>query len=352
MKKNRAAKAIRACCAFAVILLICGSSRSRAVSMQAPVVLYRDPVHDGAADPVVVWNKARKAWWMFYTNRRADMADGEGVSWAYGTHIGITESDDGGAHWKYVGEADIPFGNADYSFWAPEVIEANGVYHMFVSVVPGTYSDWHGERHILHLTSTDLMHWKPLTYADLASDRVIDPCLFKLPDGEWRMWYKNAKDHAKIYYSDSNDLVNWAPKGIAVTTPGEGPVVFKWHGSYWLIEDVWSGLGVFRSSNLTTWSRQPNNVLQGPGTQPTDRAEGHHPDVVVDSTGRAWLFYFTQQAGADAKVDDPNWGRRSVIHVTELHEIGGVITVDRNVPAAIHLLPPPENKKSDGSQIR
>src|SRR5580704_1361533 len=49
----------------------------------AAVPLFRDPVHDGAADPVVVWNRAKKAWWMFYTNRRADLADTNGVTWVH-----------------------------------------------------------------------------------------------------------------------------------------------------------------------------------------------------------------------------------------------------------------------------
>jgi hypothetical protein len=87
--------------------------------------------------------------------------------------------------------------------------------------------------------------------------------------------------------------------------------------------------------------------LKEPGTQPTDRAMGNHPDVVVDGSGRAWLFYFTQQGGEDAKPGDANWKRRSVLHVTELHEKDGVLTVDRNAPATIHMLPPPKNKKSD-----
>jgi hypothetical protein len=39
----------------------------------APKPLYRDPVYDGAADPVVIWNPKVKRWWMFYTNRRATM---------------------------------------------------------------------------------------------------------------------------------------------------------------------------------------------------------------------------------------------------------------------------------------
>ncbi|MEY8745235.1 hypothetical protein AB9M62_38850 [Bacillales bacterium AN1005] len=37
--------------------------------MSAP--LFRDPIYDGAADPVVVWNHVEQAWWMIYTNRRA-----------------------------------------------------------------------------------------------------------------------------------------------------------------------------------------------------------------------------------------------------------------------------------------
>src|ERR1035441_558895 len=35
----------------------------------APKPLYRDPVHDGAADPSLIWNRADKKWMMFYTNR-------------------------------------------------------------------------------------------------------------------------------------------------------------------------------------------------------------------------------------------------------------------------------------------
>lgn len=337
---------------FAVILMTCCMSGTQAASCQAAVPLFRDPVHDGAADPVVIWNRVRKSWWMLYTNRRADMKNAQGVSWGYGTHIGIAESQDGGAHWRYIGVADIPYGKPDYSFWAPEVIDVDGTYHMFLTIVPGTYSDWSGKRHIMHLTSTDLLHWKTLDYANLVGDRTIDACVFRLPSGDWRLWYKNAADNGKIYFSDSSDLSHWTAKGIAITTPGEGPVVFQWHGFYWLIEDVWAGLGVFRSNDLTTWTRQPDNLLREPGTQPTDRAQGAHPDVVVDASGRAWLFYFTPQSGKDARPGDPNWKRRTVMHVTELHEKRGVITVDRNAPAEIHMLPPPVNKKSDEKTVR
>ena len=313
----------------------------------AAVPLFRDPVHDGAADPVVVWNRAKKVWWMFYTNRRADIDDTTGVRWVHGTRIGIAQSSDGGAHWTYVGEAKIPLAKPDYTEWAPEIIDVGGTYHMFLTVVPGTFSDWNAERHIEHLTSTDLEHWTSHGDLTLASDRTIDACVFKLPTGGWRLWYKNERDGSKIYTVDSPDLEHWTASGIAVRIHGEGPVVFQWKGSYWLIEDAWAGLRVLRSSDLTDWNAQPDNLLREPGTQPTDRAIGNHPDVVVDATGRAWLFYFTQQGGADAKPDDPTWKRRSVLHVTELHESNGILTADRNAPAFIHMLPPPKNKKSD-----
>src|ERR1039458_1397785 len=64
----------------------------------APKPLYRDPVHDGAADPALIWNRGAKKWMIFYTNRRADLP-GSGkndVRWVHGTQIGVTESADGG----------------------------------------------------------------------------------------------------------------------------------------------------------------------------------------------------------------------------------------------------------------
>jgi len=106
--------------------------------------LFRDPVYDGAADPVVIWNRREKKWFMFYTDRRANLPDNlvMQVTWVHGTPIGIAESVDGGATWTYRGTADIGYGGKDYTYWAPEVIEAGGTYHMFLTIVPGIFTDW------------------------------------------------------------------------------------------------------------------------------------------------------------------------------------------------------------------
>ena len=50
----------------------------------APKPLFRDPVYDGAADPVVIWNPQKQAWWMFYANRLANIPGLSGVAWVHG----------------------------------------------------------------------------------------------------------------------------------------------------------------------------------------------------------------------------------------------------------------------------
>jgi hypothetical protein len=83
-------------CLVILILCICGI-HDKAGAQKAAVSkpLYSDPIHDGAADPVVIWNPHTKMWWMFYTNRRANSPDTSGVEWVHGTRIGIAASKDG-----------------------------------------------------------------------------------------------------------------------------------------------------------------------------------------------------------------------------------------------------------------
>jgi hypothetical protein len=71
----------------------------------APKPLFDDPVYHGAADPVIIYNKKLKKWWMLYTNRRASIEDST-VQWVHGTRIGIAESKDGRT-WKYVDTCNI-----------------------------------------------------------------------------------------------------------------------------------------------------------------------------------------------------------------------------------------------------
>lgn len=306
----------------------------------APKPLFRDPIYEGAADPVVIWNQKEKKWFMFYTNRRANVKGLDGVTWVHGTRIGIAESSDGGANWHYRDTCNIPSPFTE-THWAPEVIEHQGTSHMYLSYVSGIFKDWNHPRHIIHLTSKNLIDWKYESTLDLASDKVIDACVIQLPGGNWRMWYNNEKDRKSIYYADSEDLYHWKDNGKAVgDQAGEGPKVFKWKDKYWMLTDVWDGLAEYESEDLISWKRIPGNLLEEPGTGKDDNVKGSHPDVVVNN-GRAYLFYFTHPGRVDSIPEENLYEkRRSSIQVVELEYKDSRITCDRNKATYIDLQPP------------
>ncbi|MDQ8181673.1 family 43 glycosylhydrolase [Pelagicoccus sp. SDUM812005] len=308
--------------------------------------LFRDPIHDGAADPVVIWNELRGRWWMFYTNRRAKVEGLNGVQWVHGTHIGIAESTDQGATWKRYSQASIhglppELQVKDPTHWAPEVIRGpNGDYHMYLTFVPGVFDDWGHPRVIIHLTSQDLENWHYQSTLPLINEKVIDACVIQLGENHWRLWYNNELDGKSIYYADSFDLYHWEDQGKAVgDKAGEGPKVFRWKGFYWMVTDVWAGLGVYRSDDAIQWQRQSgDNLLEAPGNGADDGVIGGHPDVVVQGD-RAFLFYFTHPGRAKASLPDGYETRRSSIQVVELRYEDGKLQADRDQETRIKLDP-------------
>lgn len=312
--------------------------------------LFRDPVHDGAADPVVIWNHRTRTWWMFYTNRRAKDLSIPEIAWVHGTRLGVAESTDGGATWTYRGVAkiDLPaeYGTeAEVTHWAPELVFHEGVYHMYLTVVPGVFTDWNHPRALVHLTSPDLEAWTYRSTLKLTSHRVIDACVVRLPSGKWRMWYNDEVADKAINLAESDDLFAWRDCGL-VTLPGrragEGPKVFRLGDAWWMIVDEWRGQAVYRSTDTTTWERQPGeNLLAAPGVGEDDGGRGHHADVVV-SEGRAWIFYFSPGEITVGVEPPPGTNtRRTTIHVAEL-VLGddGWLSCDRDAPADIRLAPP------------
>ena len=310
-----------------------------------PAPLYRDPVYDGVADPVLVWNPARDAWWMLYTQRRAKL-DLPGVEWCHGTEIGVAESRDEGMTWSYRGTLALKAPDAEYSFWAPDVIRDDaGRYHLFVSYVPGaasTHRNWGGQRHVLHYSSADLAQWTFEQRVPLASDFCIDPTLIRRPDGAWRMWYKDEGHGSKTYAAESRDLKEWAPvndPGVSKLY-GEGPKAFQFQGTYWLIKDPNSGLDVYRSADLENWTYQ-GKILDQPGTRNSDNTIGKHADVVVCGD-RAYIIYFTHPYTEDAperKGVSPLSNRHTALQAAELEVRDGKLVCDRDKKFRIRLNP-------------
>lgn len=303
----------------------------------ASVPLFRDPVHDGAADASTVHDSKTGEWVMFYTNRRADLklADPKDVSWVHGTAIGVARSKDG-AKWGYAGTATIPASCTGGTLWAPEVQRFGDKWHMWITVVPGVFANWNAPRFLVHLTSPDLNRWDCGERVELGSDRIIDASVLALPQGGYRMWFNDERMGKAIRWADSPDLKTWTVRGTAVSTPGEGPKAFRWRGRWWLISDAWKGLLVQHSNGGEHWTAQPGHLAGEPGTRPTDRAKAQHPDVIV-SGDRAYLVYFVHQSGEPEAKADPDWGRRSVLQVAELVEKDGVLSVDRTKPVTMHL---------------
>ena len=297
----------------------------------APRPLYRDPVTYSPTDPSFCFNAREKKWFMYYTARRATATNAPGVSWIYGSDVGIAESSDGGATWTYRGKANIRYGKDahphDYTYWDPEVIWHNGAYHMFLSYVAGIFSDWEHPYEMVHLTSKDGIKWKTAGRVDLQSDRTLNPCVRQLPNGTWRMWYEDDRASNTVRYADSPDLFKWEVKGSAETDfKGEAPKVFHWKDRYWLIVDcLRAGTRVWSSDDCTNWKLQESGLI------------GKHGNIVV-SGDRAWWFYLGGPWGGT--------GRVSAVSVVEFSVEDGKLTHGSpSQPVYIDLKPGREEEK-------
>ncbi len=303
----------------------------------APAPLFRDPIYDGAADPSIIWNEESQEWWIFYTQRRAS-APSQGVSWCYGTDIAITASADNGKTWYYKGVCQgMDFEEGELTFWAPEVLKEGDEYHMFVTFIRGIYHAWGGERHIIHLTSSDMLNWTFQKELKLASDRVIDPGVVQLEDGKWRLWYKDeaAGSHSKA--ADSENLYDWemVEESSVTDRSHEAPNVIRWKDFYWLLGDTGSGIPVYRSSDGDNWESQ-GLIMVEPGKRDDDGWFGQHPDVIIIGD-RAFMFYFVHPGRRLFNNPDFTYNhtmpfeyKRTSLQVAELEIENGQLKCDRD----------------------
>jgi hypothetical protein len=337
-------------CLLSTILLVGGTLHAQSnvsppdSGKVAPKPLYRDPVYDGAADPTVIYNSSDRKWYMFYTVRRANVPGLSGIVWIHATPIGIATSADAGVTWKYLTTAKINYKDAvpDATWWAPAVVLEKGTYHMFLTYVPGIFTDWNHPRDIIHLTSTDLVTWTYISTLPLEHHKDIDPGVLHLPDGTWRLWYKDEADGSSTHEADSPDLYHWTDHGKVPGLSdqgGEAPVACHWKGHYWFFRDIAHGLAMYRSDDAINWSRV-GILLDKPGDGPDDKAVGKHPDIIL-SGDRAYLFYFTHPGTAPSHADVAD-RRRTSIQVVELKydPAANILTADRNTPTLINLQPP------------
>lgn len=305
-----------------------------------PKPLFADPIYNGAADPMLIKNEQDGKFYMFYTQRRASAASEKSVAYCYGSKIGVAECSDGGAYWFYRGTLDLEFEFGHNTFWAPEIIwdKAGRLYHMYVSYIRGIHSEWRGSSFIVHYTSCDLFTWQFENFVDLHSEQVIDACLYPLPGGAYRMWYKENSGGAHTCYADSTDLYCWTPKGAATADNAqEGPNVFEFGGKYWMIACEWKGQGVYSSDDLTHFVRQPGKrLLSGNGSGYLDSGVGRHADVLVHN-GRAFIVYFVHYHD-DGSIEAAKNHAPTVIQLAELELRDGMLVCDRDKKVELELV--------------
>ena len=310
--------------------------------------IFRDSIADGAADPTVIRREGTNEWWMFYTNRQP-AAEGPRFTWIHGSPIGVAVSTDDGANWVYRGTVaglddpqDVPGGN---THWAPEVIYADGLYHMWLSYIPGVPDFWTGvPRTITHFTSPDLETWTRIGPLLLNSPRVIDACVARCPDGLWRMWYKDENAGSSTWVATSTNLYDWTLGGCVLPgepdgAPHEGPNVFQLGGHWWLIVDEWHGQAVYRSEDAQNWLRQ-GVVGDQPGAAADDRRYLRHADVVVVGN-YAVLYYFTHPDWDEASQTEgpPDVAaRKTAVHQGLLRVVNGKLSFERDVAVGVPVL--------------
>lgn len=309
----------------------------------APAPLFRDPVYDGAADPVLIWNRLEKSWWMLYTARRANVP-AEDVAAYHGTRIGIAASADHGKSWLFRGYLDLEFEKGMNTFWAPDVVFHNGVYHLYVTYIKGVPSHWGGNASIVHFTSKNLWNWTYDGPLQLSSNRVIDASIFQKPDGVFRIWYKDENRGAVTMMSESTDLKEWKTFAEPAIGGGahEGPKVFRFKNYYWMLTDEWQGMRVYRSSDLDHWEKQ-GLILDKPGNRQDDKPSGAHGDVIVLGD-KAYVIYFTHPGRKKhgEPLPDPEGllfykNHRTTIQVAPLEMAGETLEANRDKPFDFYL---------------
>ena len=207
---------------------------------------------------------------------------------------------------------------------------------MFVSYIQGVRNHWSGNACIAHYTSKNLWDWKYAGKPQINSN-IIDPTLYRTPDGTWKMWYKDQNRGSVTMMAESKNLKKWITHDQPAIggNAHEGPKVFRFGNYYWMITDEWQGLRVYRSTDLNTWEKQ-GLLLDKPGKRFQDTPQGAHADVVV-AGDKAYIFYFThpgRKSHTETRNDEsgnlPYQYRRSCIQVSPLTIQDGLLICDRN----------------------
>jgi hypothetical protein len=259
------------------------------------------------------------------------------VEWVFGTPIGAASSNDGGHSWQYRGTLDLRVKKTGETFWGPEIVYHDGLFHLFPAYYEGVRASWDTKfMPLAHFTSKDLRVWQFEGLLPLEADHVIEGSIHRMANGRWRMWYRRdiKQEITGTWVAESENLCDWKVLGPAVTDMlHEGAKVFELGGYFWMVVDPWKGLAVYRSDDGERWSRQGGCILEEGGSRVEDRARAHNTGVLVLGDV-AYLIYHThpqEHIYQDVWTDRAPFAlRRSVIQVAEARVKNGRLVVERD----------------------
>jgi hypothetical protein len=139
-------------------------------------------------------------------------------------------------------------------------------------------------------------NWTRAGPIKLSSSNVIDACVFRSPDGLWRLWYKDEGQGSSTWSATSSDLFEWTIEGLVLpgspdAPPHEGPNVFALSGYYWLIVDECVG----RRCIARTIRRAGRDRGLLPGSRERTRWTGGLRGMPMWWSWGTWavMYYFT-----------------------------------------------------------
>lgn len=184
----------------------------------------------------------------------------------------------------------------EHLFWAPHVVQADGVYHMFVCT-----GAKEGHRYAIdRLTSKDLWHWERP-----ANNRILvdgfdgrDPMVIH-DRGRWILYYTatstpDGGNHI-VASMTSRDLIHWTDRRVVFTHPSTGtfagptesPFVVPHGGRYYLFITDNDVVHVYASKDPLHWTPE----------QQVYQFKGHACEVVRDDDGKWYISHVGWMSG-------------------------------------------------------
>lgn len=182
-------------------------------------------------------------------------------------------------------------------FWAPHIIEHEGVYHMFYCA--GSLES-HEKYRIHQATSTDLYNWTRCPENPMVIDGfdARDPMVVRM-ENEWVMYYTcnsapEGGNHC-VACVKSDDLVHWHDKQVVFTSsivgtfggPCESPFVEKVGDMYYLFIGPFGGYDVAYVDTAVYASSDPFHFSE-------DQLVGHiasHAAEIIHVDGKPYITH-------------------------------------------------------------